>query len=862
MPNIVNLYHVPKLHGINFNEDAFLGAMSHIQKMDKQRDMLTYDRVVSCYRSPNNVYMSCGTTVRVADSSSPRLQPLCRLFFPLWILPALIPADNKVLHISKVTVAHFPGLSVEPYVNDGNLGLNGRLEITELNVLCINEENKDEVFKLTKNFMSKFDRSIKLDLDHKLNVTKDFESLITHVALDIKQESPHTMFGSCRGISHFFQPPSAEVCDSLVKGLACETSGSYGDRILIATLGYGYNDHPFHNNDASKIELLDSTTSFGQPGLRNQDEWLTHAWIIHEYTKYSSFFIAQTTDENGIIINGATALAIRWLRAKWHEFKRRFDNLIVLIPYGGQYMEEEMIEITKAADEGIIIVCAAGDCRESGGGDVVFPAALGTVISVGVAGTGPKGREVDVSVDFASRPATLPGVKSIVCLPEDCGIAAARITGLLSLLLARINKIICSSNTETPYPYHSIIKHIKENLDEEDDKDDENTKLHKKRKRYMHICVIRELLVNEGRGMHDPQLGYGDGEEIIISLLTMKESNLLQRLANVVIIDPDITRSTDNQNQDVICDPFSKSKRQALFFGLDGNKTTVAVIDKYICKKELKENVTTFGNLQSLHGDQCAAIVRAICPKSDILCVNTATKATTKAKDLYKAFHECRDESLETHQIDIISCSVCSPRFDYDLCKAVNEAVRAGKIIVYAAGNEGLSHSNTIAYPGRQGNILVVGGRDKNYSRIGFSSVGKEMDFLANADAKKFLKSIGSGTSYAAPIVAGYIALLLQFIKEKMTDDKIKVWSQKQWINVSVFNAARNVYAMRELLKLLVVKPQEHAETEGYGCLEFTTLFPHYNVPEDMAADAQELVRDEAKQKILKALQDFYKRDN
>ena len=40
---------------------------------------------------------------------------------------------------------------------------------------------------------------------------------------------------------------------------------------------------------------------------------------------------------------------------------KKYNNLVILIPYGGQYMEDEMIAIYKATDEGINIVCAAGD---------------------------------------------------------------------------------------------------------------------------------------------------------------------------------------------------------------------------------------------------------------------------------------------------------------------------------------------------------------------------------------------------------------------------------------------------------------------------------------------------------------------
>ena len=840
MTSFVNLYHVPKDHGkCKFNEDAFrqaTGYLTQTKPKDKPQDIFEYERIVSCYKSSNGVYMSCGTTMR-ADSLN-----LCCLFFPLWILPALIPANpSKVLRISNVTVAHFPGISAEPYarpyVNDENQ--NGRLEITGLHVLC-NEGKSDEVTQHTEKILSEFNRIV---IDEKI-FNEKWQELISFIALDIRHESPHTMFGSCHGISCFYQPLSVAV----------SKYGLCGDRILIATLGYGYSTHPFLNDDL--IAEIQDRVCCTFRGFKKMNNLFTHPWIVHEYAPQSTFIIAQTTDEHGIIVSGVTAEAIKWLTDFWQNPKIRkdFDNLIILIPYGGQYMEDEMIEITKATDEGIIIVCAAGDCRKEGGGDVVFPAALGTVISVGVAGTGPKGREVDVSVDFASRPATLPGIENPVRLPEDCGIAAARIAGLLSLLLARINDIFKSTE-------HSIIKDLIKGM-------------HPKRK-YMHTCVIRDLLVNEGSGMHDPQLGYGNGEDIITSLLTMEKSHLLQKLANVLIRNKK-KAFTDGTNKLVKSKPISKSDRVTSYCNLDGSNITVGVIDNFcILKERVKERVTTFEDLGSLHGEQCAIIVKGICPESTILCVKSKGDLVN---NMASAFKNCLDSSFEQcrHQIqiDIISCSLGCFAFNYDLCKAVNEAVRAGKIIVCAAGNEGPSHSNTIAYPGRQGNILVIGGRDKTYSRIGFSSVGREMDFLA--EAKLSHESAGSihGTSFAAPVVAGYIALLLQFIREKMADDTVSAWSKNpdtgeyEWRDdVEVFYAAHNVYAMRELLRLFVTKSQEHADKEGYGCLDFATLFPHYPVSQDsknskdLAAKAKTFVENEAKKKIQKTLQHFYKRD-
>ena len=619
------------------------------------------------------------------------------------------------------------------------------------------------------------------------------------------------------------------------------------DKIQIATLGYGYppsigmvpdddtKEKYLHDRIIKKKNMTNNTAPvYHKPKAGHPSQ------IINRYTN-SSFVICQTTYCNDVIANGATSKAIKWLREKWEEtWKDEYDNLVVLIPYGGQYMEDEMIQIHEATNEGIIIVCAAGGM----GGDVVFPAALGTVLSVGVSNSGPKGREVDIHVSEESLTKSSNIGKSLISqmfpygvmtavpvenLSKNCGVAAARITGLLALLLSRINSILNSNLTD---PLHQAM-----------------TKAIKEIPHYLHTCVIRELLVNEGNGSHDPQLGYEDGEDILLYLFKIDESTLLQKLADVFFKDDQALRTniqiipTNTSNED--------ETRKKLFYKLDGSGISVAVLDRDIeADIEKGEFETTFKSFKksSRHGEQCATIVHAVSPNASILCANNVED------DLSLGFYDCTRRSPS---IDIISYSISSPFFDYNMCTAVNEAVVAGKIIVFAAGNTGKRSRNTIEYPGRIGNILVVGGRDPHYNRIGFSSVGREMDFLAEGETGDL-----RGTSYAAPVVAGYIALLLQFIKENMNtdEDRIRAWSKNsqdeyEWQDIPAFDAAHNVYAMRTLLKLLVPKPQDHSDTEGFGCLDFSTLFPRYKID-----NSRELVTGSAKTKIRNTLQRFYKR--
>ena len=763
----------------------------------------------------NNIFSCCrkGDKFVSADSAGKFEKPanrtdhydIIKLFFPIWILLAIVPEEeNRILTVDNIAIAH---LDCNQYIPDhmccqippgrGYLVIN-RLTFATSNRFVFDESRLKSELKKHRIYLISQVREVKNNYKQLLNGLPN-----------ISCDSPHSMFGKPLVSKILYQP--VEVFKHFK-----------GDRILIAVLGYGYSQWPFDISDTTgKLKVLDEKNFASETApVCNGNIGYTLPWLIHDYTKTSHFVICQTTYCDDTIANGATAKAIKWLREKWkNTWKVQYnnDNLIILIPYGGQYMKDEMIQITEATDEGIIIVCAAGDCRKGGGGDVVFPAALGTVISVGVAETGPRGREIDVSIDFSKQRGRWQGPydDSRVYLPSDCGYAAAIITGLLSLYLSRINTTFkAASDYALDHNKQAIAEAIK-----------------KQCRNYVHTCIVRELLVSKGNGSHDPQLGYGDGEKIIADLL---KRDILKDLADIILIKRYFKYGDKGGHKGL---EINEDERDACLHGLKGDGVIIAVFDE---KKP--ENGLDLG-----HGEKCKSIVKEICPSATVW-----TDFTSKAvSEMQRPFIK----PLSIHLTDVVSCSIAVPSFDYNLCTAVNKAVMEGKIIVFAAGNYGQSHSNTVMYPGRIGNILVVGGRDMYYNRVGLSSVGREMDFLAEA------LQFGGGTSYAAPVVAGYTALLLQFIKEEMAGYEVAAWSKDpdtgeyRWRNLKAFDAARNVYIMRALLKLLVPKPQVHSETEGFGCLDVSVLLPTYQKD----ATIYFYFEDEAKKIIQKTLQNFYK---
>ena len=853
----VDLSPFPKYDG---TINSFNLVKDHMRKFSSERWL---GRITSSYRADNG-----GEKRFITASRDGTGQLFRKIFFPVWILLALIPEEKeRNLTIENIVVAQYKGLPVSEdnlipsdiikELHSHKLVGKGSLIIKKLTVVCTSSKlcNINELKEqMTELGNIKFEYiKIKVAIDSAQNFNSFLEELdaasvgadevkiilvrdddnrkITLNEADMNETStrledddfqaevpvlegiydgPHKMFGE-------FYDPSTETllyCDRPV----------HVDKILIATLGYGYPPSIYMVPGGYTKEetdlcdcIIEKKNMTNDTAPVYHDRHTGHPLKIINYYTNSSFVICQTTYCNGVIANGATSKAIKWLREKWEEtWKDEHDNLVVLIPYGGQYMEDEMIQIHEATNEGIIIVCAAGGV----GSDVPFPAALGTVLSVGVSNSGLKGREVDIHANGYTGNAS--------------GIAAAIITGKLASFLSHINSIL---NSEFSNPLHEAMAGDI-----------------KKIPHYLHTCVIRELLVNEGNGSHHPQLGYGNGETILKNLLGLDKGRLLEQLADVVLKDDDVgegNRISISQAAAV-----GEERRRKLFHNLDGTDITVAVLDLDHDKTEVGEtgdHGTRFEPFKptdelSQHGEQCTSVAHAVCPNATILCANNDDDY------YYLAFNDCISRSPP---IDVISYSISLPYFDSGMCAAVNEAVVAGKIIVFAAGNTGRRSSKTIEYPGRIGNIIVVGGRDLDYNRIGFSSVGREMDFLAEGETGDL-----RGTSYAAPVVAGYIALLLQFIKENMNtdEDRIRAWSKKsqdeyEWQDIQAFDAAHNVYAMRTLLKLLVPKPQDHSDTEGFGCLVFSKLFPRYKMD-----NSHELVTGSAKTKIHNTLQCFYKR--
>lgn len=143
--------------------------------------------------------------------------------------------------------------------------------------------------------------------------------------------------------------------------------------------------------------------------------------------------------------------------------------------------------------------------------------------------------------------------------------------------------------------------------------------------------------------------------------------------------------------------------------------------------------------------------------------------------------------------------------------QAANIAAAKGMLVVTSAGNEGSSSWRLIGIPADAEKALSVGATDMRGNLASFSSVGPSADgrvkpdvvapgaWVFTADAYQYRIAIGSGTSFAAPIMAGLVACLRQAFPDQPVDNIYDALRQSSSQAQSPDNAAG--YGLPDVVK-------------------------------------------------------------
>lgn len=266
----------------------------------------------------------------------------------------------------------------------------------------------------------------------------------------------------------------------------------------------------------------------------------------------------------------------------------------------------------------------------------------------------------------------------------------------------------------------------------------------------------------------------------------------------IVTLPPDLDRSKENEIQafsdqtwHLPRDLFQKVRAVS-----NGRGTRVAVLDTgYAPHPTLPKPLATksFISGESVkdgngHGTHCAGTILSkdedigVAPEANLVVGKVlSNEGSGSSSGIAAGVLWAIDQ-----KVDVISMSLGGGASYDPTNQAIKKAHDLGIIVCIAAGNSGFSGStNTIGWPAKSKQGVVVGALKKDFTPASFSSGGVEMIIAAPGQDILSCSHQGngfvfmSGTSMATPFVAGCFALIISAMRAK----GLPSWTSIQAVN-------------------------------------------------------------------------------
>ena len=212
---------------------------------------------------------------------------------------------------------------------------------------------------------------------------------------------------------------------------------------------------------------------------------------------------------------------------------------------------------------------------------------------------------------------------------------------------------------------------------------------------------------------------------------------------------------------------------------LNGTGTVIAILDTTIHQEFPSFTGKEFQIIDCLpdvpvasceHGTICSAVAvglqndstpRGVAPCAQLIVYRIAEGEIATIKAIIDALDDIQNKLENGIQIDVVSISYdCDENSKDTLCDKIEKLTEMGITFVAAAGNRGL-YQGRACIPARFDNVISVGALDGNGKRAPYTPP-VEVDVYAPGMFPAGY-NVTSGTSFAAPAVAGLVLLLKQW---------------------------------------------------------------------------------------------------